>query len=220
MCSGSAQIVLEHGGERVVVSGDYKRRPDPTCAPFVAGAVRHLHHRGDLRPAGLPPSRRPAARSTGCCIACTPIPSAACWSAPMRWARRSGSSPNCAAAGHDDPIYYSRRDRAAVRALRRASASQLGELRPATGATEGGDGGPDRHRARLGALNDRWSRRLPDPITAMASGWMRDPPARAAAQCRAAADRLRSCRLGRTDRDDPGARAHAKCGSPTAARKR
>src|SRR3712207_4338079 len=31
---GSAQIVLEHAGERVVVSGDYKRRPDPTCAPF------------------------------------------------------------------------------------------------------------------------------------------------------------------------------------------
>ena len=32
---GSAQILLEYGGERVVVSGDYKRRPDPTCAPFV-----------------------------------------------------------------------------------------------------------------------------------------------------------------------------------------
>jgi putative mRNA 3-end processing factor len=31
---GSAQIVLEHKSERVVVSGDYKRRPDPTCAPF------------------------------------------------------------------------------------------------------------------------------------------------------------------------------------------
>ena len=31
---GSAQIVLEHAGERVVVSGDYKRREDPTCAPF------------------------------------------------------------------------------------------------------------------------------------------------------------------------------------------
>src|SRR3954464_10367638 len=28
---GSAQIVLEHKGERIVVSGDYKRRPDPTC---------------------------------------------------------------------------------------------------------------------------------------------------------------------------------------------
>ena len=40
--------------------------PDPTCAPFVVDAVRHLHHRGDLRPAGVPPSRhrqrdRPAA---------------------------------------------------------------------------------------------------------------------------------------------------------------
>src|SRR3982750_161880 len=33
---GSAQIVLEKGGERIVVSGDYKRRPDPTCAPFEA----------------------------------------------------------------------------------------------------------------------------------------------------------------------------------------
>jgi putative mRNA 3-end processing factor len=31
---GSAQIVLEHKSEKVVVSGDYKRRPDPTCACF------------------------------------------------------------------------------------------------------------------------------------------------------------------------------------------
>src|SRR3984957_12243160 len=31
---GSAQVVLEHRGSRIVVSGDYKRRPDPTCAPF------------------------------------------------------------------------------------------------------------------------------------------------------------------------------------------
>ena len=31
---GSAQIVLEHEGARVVVSGDYKRGPDPTCRGF------------------------------------------------------------------------------------------------------------------------------------------------------------------------------------------
>ena len=31
---GSAQVVLEHNGARAVVSGDYKRQPDPTCAPF------------------------------------------------------------------------------------------------------------------------------------------------------------------------------------------
>jgi putative mRNA 3-end processing factor len=31
---GSAQIVLDHQGSRVVVSGDYKRKNDPTCAAF------------------------------------------------------------------------------------------------------------------------------------------------------------------------------------------
>jgi len=31
---GSAQIRIEHGGEVWVVSGDYKRQPDPTCEPF------------------------------------------------------------------------------------------------------------------------------------------------------------------------------------------
>lgn len=33
---GSAQIRVEHGGERWVFSGDYKIEPDPTCAPFAA----------------------------------------------------------------------------------------------------------------------------------------------------------------------------------------
>src|SRR5438552_4724578 len=31
---GSAQIVLDWQGTRVVVSGDYKRKADPTCASF------------------------------------------------------------------------------------------------------------------------------------------------------------------------------------------
>jgi putative mRNA 3-end processing factor len=31
---GAAQVRLEAGGEVWVVSGDYKRAPDPTCAPF------------------------------------------------------------------------------------------------------------------------------------------------------------------------------------------
>ncbi|MEK1863352.1 MAG: DNA ligase-associated DEXH box helicase, partial [Rhizobium leguminosarum] len=32
---GSAQIAIEKNGTRIVVSGDYKRRPDPTCAAYV-----------------------------------------------------------------------------------------------------------------------------------------------------------------------------------------
>ena len=31
---GSAQAVLDYAGSRIVVSGDYKREVDPTCAPF------------------------------------------------------------------------------------------------------------------------------------------------------------------------------------------
>jgi putative mRNA 3-end processing factor len=31
---GSAQVAMEYRGSRVVVSGDFKRVPDPTCAPF------------------------------------------------------------------------------------------------------------------------------------------------------------------------------------------
>lgn len=31
---GSAQVVLEYGGMRAIISGDYKRRRDPTCAEF------------------------------------------------------------------------------------------------------------------------------------------------------------------------------------------
>src|SRR6516164_9185737 len=31
---GSAQVVIDYAGRRAVVSGDYKRRQDPTAAPF------------------------------------------------------------------------------------------------------------------------------------------------------------------------------------------
>ena len=31
---GSAQAVVSHKGLKMVVSGDYKRRRDPTCPPF------------------------------------------------------------------------------------------------------------------------------------------------------------------------------------------
>src|SRR5690606_26871585 len=73
--------------------------------------------------------------------------------------------------GFDDPVYLHG-------ALQRLCdlygdyGIDLGDLRPATGAAR------DELRGRIvlappSALNDRWSRRLPDPINAMASGWMR-----------------------------------------------
>src|SRR4051794_31642511 len=95
---GSAQIVMEHAGERIVVSGDYKRRPDPTCPCFVPVPCDVFITEATF---GLPVFRHP---DTGSEID-RPLPrphadqAAACWSALTRWARRNGSSPSCARAG-------------------------------------------------------------------------------------------------------------------------
>ena len=48
---GSAQVAMEWRGSRaVVVSGDYKRQPDPTCRPFEPIRLRRVRDRGDVRP--------------------------------------------------------------------------------------------------------------------------------------------------------------------------
>ena len=73
--------------------------------------------------------------------------------------------------GHHDAIYiHGALER--MCALYQDFGVELGALRPATGVPA------KEMRGHIilsppSALNDRWSRRLPDPITAMASGWMR-----------------------------------------------
>ena len=56
MCSARRRSRSSASGLRIVASGDYKdvRRSDLRAVR--AGAVRRLHHRGDVRPAGVPPS--------------------------------------------------------------------------------------------------------------------------------------------------------------------
>jgi putative mRNA 3-end processing factor len=75
------------------------------------------------------------------------------------------------ARGHEEPIYF----HGAMERLNHLYESfgvELGELRHTGGASKAEMAG---HVVICppGALNDRWSRRLPDPVTAMASGWMR-----------------------------------------------
>ncbi len=167
---GSAQIVLDYKGERVVVSGDYKRREDPTCPPFVPVPCDIFISEATF---GLPVFRHP---DTGSEI--------------DRLLHRLHSDPErCVLVGayalgkaqriiaelrarsHSEPIYY----HGALERLCQLYEElgvPLGDLRPATGAPK------DELKGQIvlappGALNDRWSRRLPDPVTAMASGWMR-----------------------------------------------
>lgn len=167
---GSAQIVLDHAGERIVVSGDYKRRPDPTCAPFEPVSCDIFVTEATF---GLPVFRHPAtveeidrllARLRDNPDRCVLVGAYALGKAQrliVELRRR----------GHHAPIYI----HGALQRLCDLYAGfgvPLGELRPATDATK------EEMKGRIviappGALNDRWSRRLPDPVTAMASGWMR-----------------------------------------------
>ncbi len=55
---GSAQVAMYWRGSRAVVSGDYKRRPDPTCDPFMPIPCDVFVTEATFAPAGVPPPRR------------------------------------------------------------------------------------------------------------------------------------------------------------------
>ncbi|HVF82581.1 MAG TPA: ligase-associated DNA damage response exonuclease [Sphingomicrobium sp.] len=167
---GSAQIILDWNGERVVVSGDYKRRADPTCEPFRPVPCDIFITEATF---GLPVFHHPdtggeidrlLARLHDNPERCVLVGAYALGKAQrvITETRRRG---------HHEPIYI----HGALERLNRLYQDwgiDLGELRPAIGAKK------EEMKGRIvlcppGALNDRWSRRLPDPITAMASGWMR-----------------------------------------------
>ena len=167
---GSAQIVLEHAGERIVVSGDYKRRPDPTCPSFVPVPCDVFITEATF---GLPVFRHPETgseidrllhRLNSDLSRCVLVGAYALGKAQR-------IITELRARGHNDPIYF----HGAIERLNQLYESfgvELGELRHTASATRQEMAG---HVviAPPGALNDRWSRRLPDPVTAMASGWMR-----------------------------------------------
>ena len=167
---GSAQIVLEHAGERVVVSGDYKRRSDPTCPKFEPQKCDVFITEATF---GLPVFLHP---DTGDEIdkllaALHANPGRCVLVGAYALGKAQRVITELRLRGHDDPIYI----HGALQRLCDLYADlgvPLGELRPATGVSKAEIAG---HivLAPPGALNDRWSRRLPDPITAMASGWMR-----------------------------------------------
>jgi len=167
---GSAQIVMEHKGERIGVSGDYKRRPDPTCACFEPVPCDVFVTEATF---GLPVFRHP---DTGSEIdrllhRLHSDPSRCVLVGAYALGKAQRIITELRARGHHDPIYF----HGAIERLNQLYQDfgvELGELRHTASATKAEMAG---HVviAPPGALNDRWSRRLPDPVTAMASGWMR-----------------------------------------------
>jgi putative mRNA 3-end processing factor len=167
---GSAQILLEHRGERVIVSGDYKRRPDPTCEPFLPTPCDIFITEATF---GLPVFRHPETHDEldKLLVALRANPERCVLLGAYALGKAQRVIHELRAMGFDDPIYL----HGALQRLCDLYVEQgvdLGDLRPATGVAKAELQGRI-VLAPPGALNDRWSRRLPDPITAMASGWMR-----------------------------------------------
>lgn len=166
---GSAQAVLEHKGQRIVVSGDYKRRPDATCPPFepvpcdvfiteATFALPVFHHPSDageigklLRSLATFPERTHlvGVYALGKCQRVIKL---------LR------------AAGYDQRIWL----HGALVSLCKLYSDHgvdLGDIAPVSEAVL------ETFKGAIvlcppSALADRWSRRFADPIAAMASGWM------------------------------------------------
>lgn len=166
---GSAQIVLEHQGQRIVVSGDYKRRYDPTCPAFEPVACDVFVTEATF---ALPVFRHPPdGHELGkllASIARNPDRSHLVGAYALGKCQRV--IKRLRELGYDRPIYLHGAQQSLCDLYQRLGVD-LGDLRPATGASK------DELKGALilappSALQDRWSRRLTDPVLALASGWM------------------------------------------------
>ena len=167
---GSAQVELDYRGSRAVVSGDYKRCPDPTCAPFTVipcdvfvteatfGLPVFRHPKPDHEIARLLTSVELFPERTHV-VGCYSLGKCQRVIALLR------------AAGWDRPLYLHGAHLALCLAYEELGV-RLGDLRPATMAKKAELAGAI-VLAPPSAVTDRWARRLAEPVVAVASGWMR-----------------------------------------------
>ena len=167
---GSAQIAMEHQGSRAVVSGDYKRASDPTCAPFVPIPCDVFVTEATF---GLPifvhPPALGEARKLIDSVTLFPERTHVVGCYALGKAQRLIALLR--QAGWDQPIYL-HGALIALCALYERLGVPLGDLRPATVAAKSELVGAI-VLAPPSAIADRWARRLAEPVTVLASGWMR-----------------------------------------------
>lgn len=166
---GSAQVILDWQGSRVVISGDYKRQPDPTCAPFepVPCDVFVTEATFALPVFRHPPPEAEIGRLLGS-VALFPERTHVVGCYALGKCQRLIALLR--EAGWERPIWLHGAQQALCR-LYEELGVPLGDLRPATVA----------NRAELvgaivlappSAIADRWARRLAEPVVCLASGWM------------------------------------------------
>lgn len=164
---GSAQIVIEVEGKRVIVSGDYKRARDPTCPPFEPVNCDIFITEATF---GLPVFRHPPAEREVAKVlhSLRLFPDRPHFIGAYSLGKAQRLIALLREAGHDDPIFA---DKATERlcALYAAHGVPLGDIRALDGAdTLNG-------RIVIGApgRDDLFPAGTNDPVTAFASGWMR-----------------------------------------------
>ena len=167
---GSAQIVLDYRGSRVVVSGDYKRRPDPTCAPFEPQNCDLFITEATF---GLPVFRHPPddQEIDKLLHSLTLFPERCHLVGVYALGKCQRVLALLRRSGYEEPVYL-HGALIALTELYENLGVPLGPVLPATGVMR------EALKGRIvlappGALADVWSRRLPDPLVALASGWMR-----------------------------------------------
>ncbi len=166
---GSAQAVLAYRGQRIVVSGDFKRRSDPTCPPFepvpcdvfiteATFALPVFHHPSDageigklLRSVATFPERTHlvGVYALGKC------------QRVVRLLRQAGYDRRIWLHGSLVPLCKLYQDHGI----------DLGDVAPVSEAIL------ETFKGAIvlcppSALADRWTRRFTDPIAAVCSGWM------------------------------------------------
>jgi len=167
---GSAQAVVRWKGVTMVVSGDYKRRRDPTCAAFEPVLCDVFITEATF---GLPVFRHPDDREEIARLlrSVAQFPERAHLVGAYALGKAQRVIRLLREAGWDKVIYvHGALER--LNALYERHGVDLGPLEPATTSAKKQDFAGQIVIAPPSATQDRWSRRFPDPVLAFASGWM------------------------------------------------
>ena len=167
---GSAQAVVRWRGLTMVVSGDYKRRRDPTCPPFEPVPCDVFITEATF---GLPVFRHPsdAGEIEKLLDSVRQFPERTHVVGAYALGKAQRVIRLLREAGWDAPIHtHGALDR--LNHLYRSFGVDLGPLEAATGASRQALAGAI-VIAPPSALATPWSRRVADPVDAFASGWMR-----------------------------------------------
>jgi putative mRNA 3-end processing factor len=167
---GSAQIAVSCEGTCIVASGDYKNVPDPTCAPFELVQCDVFITEATF---GLPVfcHGNVADEVKKLLASVSLFPERAHLVGAYTLGKAQRVIALLRAAGYEAPIYlHGAMEK--ITAYYQSRGVELGELRPVKG-TKKADFAGTITLAPPSATSDIWTRRFPDSVIGLASGWMR-----------------------------------------------